>query len=121
MKRVNAIQKISVEIPTVSTDKEGHLLGGFSAFGVTARGSNNSGCPDNTGVCNNNSMCRNNQGCMDNGGCSDNKSCLNNTSCSQNKDACTGNKTCNNTKCSSTDDTTESSAKSFLLGGSMLF
>lgn len=120
MKRVNAIQKISVEIPTVSTDKEGHLLGGFSAFGVTATGSNNRTCPDNKD-CDDNELCTDNDVCEYNGDCSANENCANNTSCSLNSRRCDNNRSCNNTKCPSTDDTTESSAKSFLLGGSMLF
>lgn len=127
MKRIKTIKSISVEIPTISTDKEGHLLGGFSAFGVSVLGNDNRTCTNNSDNCVSNSGCSNNKQCIANGDCSDNKTCKNNTNCIHNpfEKGCANNITCINGNCGVTtpgkDDTTESSAKIFLLGGSMLF
>lgn len=114
MKRHDKVSKIEIEIPAIDTDKEGRLLGGFSAFGVTARGSNNATCPNNP------------TGCASNGTCSDNHKCSNNTICSKNYDSCSNNADCNNIDCkkpTSTPkgDTTTAKAGAAFLGGSMLF
>lgn len=114
MKRHDKVSKIEIEIPAINTDKEGRLLGGFSAFGVTARGTDN-------GVCENNPA-----GCKNNGKCSSNsKGCSNNTTCSKNFDTCNNNDKCTNgAECNPTTpkgDTTTAQAGAAFLGGSMLF
>ena len=119
MKRNKQIDKIEVQIPAINADKEGRLLGGFSAFGINARGSDNGTCPNNP------------TGCISNGTCSCNDNCSNNTSCAHNhKSPCSGNGSCVNTICHPQTTTpgggegetpTESSNRLFSIGFSALF
>lgn len=72
MKLKQSISTIKTDIPALSEDKEGKLLGGFAAFGVVGRsGSGNGTCPNNDD-CDNNTTCSNNfspRVCKNNGTC----------------------------------------------------